>query len=72
MKHEFVSPSFTDSELTARLSKDFAVFHRMSKSSFEHFTSEQKVLVNSVVKSVSQQLYDTFGTTYNIEEYISI
>lgn len=59
-----------DTELSARLSQDFSLFHRSSKPRFDHFTSKQEELVNAVIKHVSQQLYDAFGTTYNIEEYI--
>ena len=62
-----------DTELSARLSsQDFSLFHRPSKPRFDHFTSKQAELLNTVIKHVSQQLYDAFGTTYNIEEYISI
>ena len=60
-----------DIELSARLSQDFSLFHRPNKPKFDHFTSEQEELVNAAIKHVSQQLYDMFGTTYNIEEYIS-
>ena len=58
-----------DTELSARLSQDFSLFQRLSKPNFDHFTSKQKEQVNTVIKSISQRLHDTFGTTYNIEEY---
>ena len=60
-----------DTALSAKLSQDFSLFHRSSKPKFDHFTSKQKELVNAVIKYVSQQLYDAFGTTFSIEEYIS-
>ena len=60
-----------DTELSARLSQDFSLFHRPNKPSFDHFTTKQEELVNAAIKHVSQQLYDILGTTYNIEEYIS-
>ena len=59
-----------DTELSARLSQDFSLFHRPNKPKFDHFTPKQEELVNAAIEHVSQQLYDTLGTTYNIEEYI--
>ena len=60
-----------DTELSARLNQDFSLFHRPNKPKFDHFTSKQEELVNTAIEHVSQQLYDTLGTTYNIAEYIS-
>ena len=61
----------TDTKLSARLSEDFTLFHRSSKPSFDHFTHEQKGFVNSVIRGVSQQLFTAFGSTYNVDEYIT-
>lgn len=62
---------FPYAELSAKLNQDFSLFHRSSKPRFDHFTSKQRELLNSVIKHVSHQLYDAFGTTYNIEEYLN-
>ena len=62
-----------DTELSARLSQDFSLLLCPNKPKFDYFTAnlKQEELVNDAIEHVSQQLYDTLGTTYNIEEYIS-
>lgn len=58
-------------QLTLKLSSDFSTFYRTNKASFDHFTNEQKVLVNNVIHSISKHLKDAFGTSHNITEYVS-
>ena len=59
-----------DAELSTKLSKDFAVFHRRNRQRFDHFTIKQKELVNSVIHSVAERLNEVTGRTFGIEDYI--
>ena len=46
---KFLDYSITETTLKERLEEDFTAFHRHQKSTFEHYTSDQKKYVNSII-----------------------
>ncbi len=70
---KFLNVEYNDSEVDKRLSKGFESFHRNHHpQGFEHFTEEQKVWVNSMMKDISSILsFNEKSHLLDVDRYIS-
>lgn len=50
----------------------FSVFHRTRKAEFEHFTLEQKRIIDIAILGVERLLQAKIGQTFGVEEYLSL
>ena len=56
---DFLSIEYSDEELIERLLQDFTTFRRSRKEVFDHYTYEQRALVNAFISSVMSLLEGT-------------
>lgn len=70
---KFLNVDYNSSTLNQKLSKGFESFHRKNHlQEFEHFTAEQRVLVNSIIKDVISLLsFSEKSHMLDIDRYIS-
>lgn len=68
---DFLHFGYREEEVQQRLAADFSTFQRKSQQTFEHFTSEQRHIVDSEISTAVDYLirYNN-GDTLGIEDYL--
>lgn len=57
-------------ELSERLKGGVSIFRRRKKAEFEHFTSEQRRMLDAAIFSVERLLLAKTGQSFGVEEYL--
>ena len=61
---------FLGTNLSTRLRSGVQLFWRPKGAEFDHFTLEQRELVNSNIESVRTMLFARSGRTFSLDEYV--
>ena len=68
---DFLHFGYREEDLQQRLAADFSTFQRKHQETFEHFTSEQRHIVDSCIStSIDFLMRYNNGDTLRLEDYL--
>ena len=68
---DYLNFEYREEELQQRLAADFSTFQRKQQERFEHFTAEQRHIVDSGIRdSIDYLIQYNHGDTFRLEDYL--